>query len=342
MKKILILINIFIIIFATIFTVKSNAAEIVNINTSINKTIVNPEDTIVLTIAFDKPLASYTLDILYDDNLLEYQSASEGSVSDLTNGIRVIYYNATTPSNGLTVTFRAKAGITTSSKTNFAVTGTGLANISAEAYEDVVSPVNKEFTVEPVYTDYTISLGYDGTILPNVEKQIKIGTTSPMGRYYDHVRLVAELIKPVGSTVKITGMDTSSVEHDLIVEGWGIPEGYSIGGKDFVQEYEFKSLFDTEGAYKLTLRLVDLDTSVTIAQQSFDIAVGEQFLLMQSNEQVQQQVGESASQPAGQSSSGEALPQQLPATGYDVSTIVGLSGILNLLLLVCYINKKNR
>jgi len=312
MKKMIFFVSVFMIVFVTAFTVKSNAEEIVYINTSINKTIVHPGDTITLTIGFDKPLGAYTLDILYDDNLLIYENFTEGNLYDLANGIRIEYYNDTTASNGLIITFRAKPGITTSNKTNFAVTGTGLASITDEKYENVDIPVNKNFTVEPEYTDYTISLTYDGIILPSEEKELKIGITSPIGRYHDKVRLIAELIKPVGSLVTIIGLDNTNTEHDLIKEGWGDISGYSIGGKDFSQEFKFIGMFDTPGNYRLSLRLVDLDGNITIVEKSFDIRVGEE------------------------------LPKELPKTGYDSVVAIALFSIFSLLGFAYYIEWKNR
>jgi len=347
MKKIIVLTSIFMIIFISLFTVTSHAEEYVNITTSINKTIVHPGETITLTINFDKPLGAYVLDVLYDSNLVDFVSSSEGTPSVLINGVRIVYYSATVASSGLTVTFRAIDGITTSNHTNFAVTATGLASLAVEIYEDVVTPVNENFIVEPVYTDYTLSFTYDGNIMPNEEKPIKIGISSPLGRYYDHVRLVAEAVKPSGANVKILGFDTFAVEHDLITEGWGPAGGYSIGGLNFAQLFDFRGLFDMEGDYSITLKLVDLDNMLTIAQNTFNLKVGLTLPPLAPAPGPGQGAGPALGPEPGQESGAtagtgsEALPGELPRTGYDIVSIISAITILSVIGYLYY-NRKNK
>ena len=246
MKKIFYLITIFSIMCISLFSVKAKAASLDSIKIETNKTIVNPGDEVTLKIEFGKSLGAYTFDIAYDNNLLEFVSASDGTPNDMSTKVRIVYYDSTGGSNtkdSLDVVFRAKDGITTSNPTDLSVTAEGLANGDAsEQYDDIDVPITKNITVEPDYKDYELNLQYEGEIIKNKETEITITTSSEMGKYYDHARLIAEVSTQTGGTVTLIGIDEQQLEHDLIQSGWGDPSGYKIGGK-VNQVLKFTGLF---------------------------------------------------------------------------------------------------
>ena len=279
MKKLFFALTFITLIILCFFSLKLNADPLDTINVTTDKTIVNPGTNVKLTINFGKVLGAYTFDINYDNNLFEYVSVDGGTENNTGSKVRVTYYDSTGGSNSrdyMSIIFKAKDGITTSNPTQFTITAEGLANNDASVtYDDITSPITKDVTVEPNYKDYTLSLSYDGKIVKNEEKQIKITTKSEMGKYYDHVRLISKLESPDGANVTIIGKDTDGTEYDLIKDGWGKADGYELGG-NVNQELNFTALFSENGKYTLTLQLVDTENSNSvIASETFTIQVGE-------------------------------------------------------------------
>lgn len=254
------------------------AASLDAIKIDTNKEIVRPGEEVTLTINFGQSLGTYTFDIAYDNQIFEYVSAEGGTPNNLGDKVKVVFHDSSGGSNpreNMSITFKAKDGITTSNPTEFSITADGLANHDASVtYDDITVPIIKNVTVEPQYVDYTFSLTYTGDIIENEEKEMKLSYSSPMGRYYEHARLVAEATTPDGASVKLVGIDESQLEHDIIQSGWGDAQGYKIGGKDVVQELAVAGLFSDAGNYSITLKLIDRDSSdAIIAQQKFDFTV---------------------------------------------------------------------
>ena len=138
----------------------------------------------------------------------------------------------------MSVTFRAKADITTSNPTEFTVTADGLSNADASVtYDDITIPIIKNVTVEPQYVNYTLKLEHTGDIIKNEEKEMKLSYSSTMGRYYEHARLIAEATTPTGATIKLVGTDQANLEHDNIQSGWGDAQGYKIGKRNSYYSY---------------------------------------------------------------------------------------------------------
>lgn len=347
MKKIVKLFSIiFIMMFIGIFSNKVNALSLDAINIDTNKSIVNPGTEVTLTINFGKSLGAYTFDIAYDNSLLEFVSASDGTPSDQGTKVRVVYYDSSGGSNtkdSLTVTFKAKEGITTSNPTDLSVTAEGLANGDAsEEYDDIVVPITKNITVEPDYKNYELDLQYSGNIVENEEKEITITTKSEMGRYYDHARLLAEVSTSTGGTVTLIGIDEQQAKHDLIQSGWGDPSGYKIGGK-VNQVLKFQGIFTKIGDYEITLKLIDRDSSdAVIAQKTFNISVvDENYVEDNTDNEEENEKPEENGQIENNivNNEVEELPEELPKTGINYMGI-GIVIIITLILSYIIINKK--
>lgn len=278
MKKSITIIAIIILLLATVFTIKVAAADLGNFTVSTDKHTIHPKETIQVTVGFGEELGAYTVDIAYDNNLLEYVSAEGGTANDNGTRIRVFYYDETggsKPRTSMSVSFKAKSDLLTSNPTNFSVTAEGLANADASvSYDDITTPIIKEVIAEPNYVDYAIDLTYTGDIGENIAKDMKIDITSSMGKNYDHTRIVANATTPTGGSVKLLGKDSANLEHDIIQTGWGDAAGNPIGGKDVVKELNVQGLFSKAGDYTITLTLIDRDNSdAEIASKTFTIPV---------------------------------------------------------------------
>lgn len=281
MKKIISTIAIIAILTLLIFTGNTYAATLDTIDVNTDKTTVRPGEEVKVTIQFGQTLGAYTFDVSYDNNIFEYVSAEGGTASDTTTKVRVVYFDSTGGSNprtNMSVTFKAKADITTSNPTEFTVTAEGLANADASVtFDDITIPIVKNVTVEPQYVDYTLKLEHTGNIIKGKENQMTLSYSSPMGRYYEHARLVAEATSPAGATVRLLATDKSRLEHDIIQSGWGDAQGYKIGGKDVSQVLQVRGIFSEVGDYTITLKLIDRDNSDSvIAQKTFNFTAQEE------------------------------------------------------------------
>ena len=331
MKKLFYILT-FILLFSLCFFSLNLYADTVNINAVTDKEIVYPGTDVKLTLNFEKPLAAYTFTIKYDDKLFEYVEVDEGIANDIEDdmgtGKKVIITNydkqgGKNPTNKITITFKAIEGITTSNPTQFIISATGLANEEAESYDDIAE-IRKDIKVEPDYKDYTLDLIYDGKIVKEKEKTLKITTKSTMGKYYGHVRLLAKVSTPEDAQVKITGIDESGVEYDLINDGWGDVEGYELGGV-VNQGLSFKGIFSKSGKYTLTLKLIDMDNDDTvISSKDFTINVAE----------TENEVVENKETPKEQ-------PTTLPKTGINIYEVISTI-IVALCGIYVFVNKKQK
>lgn len=280
MKKIISIFTIITIIAISICSTNVFAAALDDIDVKVSKTTVRPEEEVKLTVEFGESLGAYTFDVSYDNQIFDYVSAEGGTANDTGDKVKVVFHDqagGTNPRTNMSVTFKAKEGITTSNPTELTVTAEGLANADASVtYDDITTPIVKNITVEPEYVDYKLKLEYTGEIVKDVEKNMTLSYSSSMGRYYAHARLVAEATTPEGGTVKLLATDNARLEHDIIQSGWGDAQGYAIGGKDVSQVLQTKGIFSKEGQYNITLKLIDRDNSdQTIAEQSFQFDVKE-------------------------------------------------------------------
>jgi len=276
MKKIVSIILIFLVLFS--FSINLYAVELTGLNITTDKQNVHPNEEIRINIQFGEQLGSYTFDIAYDSNLLEYVTADGGTANDNGTRVRVYFYDTTggsAPRENMSVTFRAKEEIVSSNPTDLSVTAEGLANSDATIeYDDITTPITKSIVVEPLYEDYQLNLSYDGEILENQEKEMKIEIRSLMGRNYEHTRIIAETQVPEGQTVKILGTDSNNLEHDIIQNGWGSSEGDPIGGENVTKELDVRGKFSGKGEYTITLKLINRDNSdEVIASETFEINV---------------------------------------------------------------------
>ena len=233
--------------------------------------------------------------------------------------VSVSFFDTLNPNQIETVTFKAKSGITTSNPTQFLITLTGMANHNETIRFNDTVPIIKDVLVEPAYIDYEISLEYTSPIVKNEEKAIDVRIASSMGRFYDHLRLIAEVTEPSGATMRLLGIDNEGLEHDVILSGWGPAAGFGLGGA--VNEvYHFKGIFSEDGDYVLTLKLIDRDDSdKVIASKTTTIKVGNEVM----------GVGGS-----------EELPSELPKTGMNFSLYLVIS-IFSILAVYTVANRKN-
>lgn len=274
MKKIISIFTIITLLTMLIFTGTVYAAGLDTIDVETDKTTVRPGEEVKVTVQFGEDLGAYTFNVAYDNKIFEYVSAEGGTANDTTDKVKVVYHDTTggtNPRTNMSVTFRAKADITTSNPTEFLITAEGLANSDASVnYDDITTPIVKNVTVEPEYVDYTLKLEHAGEIVKDEEKAMTLSYSSPMGRYYEHARLIAEATTPAGATVQLLANDQSNLEHDIIQSGWGDAQGYKIGGKDVSQVLQAKAIFSQAGDYSITLKLIDRDNSdQVIVEQAF-------------------------------------------------------------------------
>ncbi len=336
MKKIISIILIFAIITSVTFINNVYAASLDTLTVETNKTIVRPGEELKTTITFGQNLGAYTFNIAYDNNIFEYVSVDGGTANDTQDKVKVTFFDSTggnNPRSNMSIIFRAKSNITTSNPTQITVTGEGLSNADASVtYDDITTPIVKNITVEPEYIDYTFKLTYSGEIEKDVAKDMVLSYSSPMGRYYEHARLVAEATKPTGGNVTLIGIDSASVEHDIIQSGWGDTQGYKIGGKDVSQVLNVKGTFTEVGKYTITLKLIDRDNSdAIIAEKAFDFTVGTQTNITPPEET-----------PSEQETPIEEKPSKLPHTGIDLYSQIGLIVVVALLFVLEVRNRKNK
>lgn len=280
MKKIISSIIFLMIVTIIMFSVNSYAVLLDKIDVKVDKTTVRPGENVTVNINFGEDLGSYTATVSYDNKLFEYVSTEGGTANDQLDKVKVVYFDQTggeNPRSNMSVTFKAKEGITTSNPTEFTVILEGMANNNASiTFDDITTPIVKNVVVEPEFLDYLLKLEYTGDIIENEAKNMKISYSSRSGRYYAKARLVASVTTPDGGNVQLIGIDNENLKHDIIQSGWGDPQGYEIGGKDFARVLDVQGTFSKKGAYSVTLKLIDRENSDTvIAQNTVNITVSE-------------------------------------------------------------------
>lgn len=325
MKKIVSIITIFLVLFLLTFSIKIYAATLDTLNIETTKQTVHPGENVTVNVEFGENLGSYTVDVAYDNNLLEYVSSEGGTANDTGAKVRVYYFDQTggsSPRNNMSITFKAKEGITTSNPTEFSITLEGLANPDASVtYDDITTPIIKNIIVEPNYVDYKIALNYTGDIIVEEEKDMEIVISSSMGKNYQHTRIIAEANTPAGETVKFLATDTQDLEHDIIQSGWGDAQGDPIGGVDVVKKLAVRGIFSGSGDYSITLKLIDRDNSdAVIASETFQIAVKEeaQENVPEENNPEVPPTTETTENEKPQENMNEQTPQTLPKTGNTI------------------------
>ena len=349
MKKIISIVTILAIICMFTFSINVYADSLQSINVTLDKEKVHPGEEIKVNIDFGEDLGAYTANIAYDNNLLEYVSSEGGTANDNSTRVKVYFYDETGGSNprrNMSVTFKAKEGIDTSNPTEFSITLEGLANPDASVnYDDVLVPIIKDVTVEPMYQDYKIALNYTGDILINAEKDMDLVISSAMGKNYEHTRILGSVNGPEGSTAKLLATDSNEMEHDIFQSGWGEAQGDPIGGKDVNKVLKVRGLFSKAGEYEITLKLVDRDASdAEIAKQTFKVVVKEETEITPPEEKPEEkpvlpETGDNNNKPTKpEVSKPENMPETLPKTGNTVYLSVG--SILVVLSLTCIALRK--
>lgn len=343
MKKIISILAIISVLTILIFTGNTYAAAISSFEVEPDKTTVRPGEEVKVTATFGEALSSYTIKVAYDKNIFEYVSTEGGESNDTTDKVIVTFHDTTggtNPRQNMSVTFKAKADITTSNPTEFTVTAEGMAKVEGGAttnFDDITTPIVKNVTVEPQYIDYTLKLETTGEIVKGQEKQMTLSYSSPMGHHYEHARIIAEATTPTGATVKLLADDITRLEHDIIQSGWGDAQGFKIGGKDVSQTLQVRGLFSDAGDYGITLKLIDRDNSDSvIAQQTFQFKALEKATVQPtpnpSNPETTPEKVEEVSK--------EETPTVLPKTGANI--YVPVIAILVALIGSCVFFNRNK
>ena len=327
MKKVLGLILFMLLIFCLFQTnVFASSVPLGSVTASITKEKITPGENVTVTINFGTELGAYTFDVAYDNNIFEYVSSEGGTENDNGTRVRVIYYDSSGGSNprtNMSVTFKAKEEIVTTNPTDFSITAEGLSNSDAsQQYDDISVPIKKSLTVEPKYVDYTLDFKYSGEIIINKEKEMELITKSSMGKNYDHIKMKVEVTqKPSdNATVQLLATEKTRQETDLIKDGWGGIDGYSLGGKNVEQILAVRALFNEKGNYAIKVTLEDKDDgNKVIATKEFKFTVKETSQNNNSTTQDKNEItGETTNkneQVNDKVNTQEEMPENLPKTG---------------------------
>lgn len=352
MRNKVILFLMIILVSLGLLNINTYAASMENFKIELDKTTIHPEENVNVKLDFGQFVGSYTFNFEYDNKLLEFVSASDGTSNNTGDKVIVVYHydNNGTPAEELNVVFRAKAGIVTSNPTEINITASGLANADAsERYDDITTPITKQLVVEPIYEDYAINLNYTGEILANTPKQMTASITSRLGKPYEHVRLIAEATAPEDANVKLIGIDENNLEQDITQSGWGADAGYSIGGINVNQTLNLTGTFTKKGAYTIKFKLVDRDDSDhVIAEKSIDFNVVEAVAPTQTPSPTQapsvtptptQVPSPTKIENPTQTPTKEEKPKEIPKAGFNVY-IIALGAIGALVLAYIGIARK--
>ena len=345
MKKTISIITIMMLLVMTILTGKVFADSLDTIEINIDKTTVKPGEGLKVTVEFGKKLGAYTFDFAYDNKIFSYVTAEGGTANDLTDKVRVTYYDSTggtNPRENMSIIFKAKDDITTSNPTEITVTAEGLSNEDASiTYDDITSPIVKNITVEPQYVDYTLNLEATGSLIQGKENEMKLSYSSPMGRYYEHARLIASATTPKDGTVNLIGIDENNLEHDIIQSGWGDAQGYKIGGKDVLQVLNLRGTFSKTGDYTITLKLIDRDNSDSvIAEKTFNFTVTEENTQPEDTENTTPEQNEITNEAINETKDENTnMPTVLPKTGINIYIPI-IATIILLATIFAIIRKK--
>ncbi len=317
------IVTIFIISIVLLSSNAVRAASLDNIQVEVSKNKIAPGEEVTVTTNFGAELGAYTVEVAYDNAIFDYVSAQGGAANDLGTKVKLVYPNEISTNETRTtasITFKAKENILAANPTDFAITLEGLAGTDpTNTYDDITTPIKKDILVEPNYVDYSLNLEYEGVIEANVAKDMKLITASTMGKNYDHVRLIADLTKePTDqATAKLLATNQAGSTVDLLQNGWGEADGYSIGGKDVKQELVLKGEFSQIGDYAVHVKLIDRDNSdAIIVEKTFNITVGEKKI---ENE-------ETITKPENKDEE-EKLPETLPKTGNTQYAFIAIAVI---------------
>lgn len=352
MKKLISIFSAIALLSLFIFPTNIYAVKLDSVEVTTDKTIVRPSEEVNLTINFGQSMGAYTANVAYDNNIFEYVSVDGGTANDTTDKVIVTFYDTTggsSPRENMSITFRAKSGITTSNPTELTVTLEGLSNSDASVtYEDITTPIVKNITVEPEYQDYVLNLEHSGEIVKEEEIPMTLSYSSTMGRYYEHARLIAESTTPTNATVKLLATDESDLEHDIIQSGWGDAQGFEIGGANVAQVLQTRAVFSDAGDYTITLKLIDRDNSdQIISSETFSFTVLDEATTVTpsdetTEEEITTQEEETTISEETTEDITETTPETLPKTGSNIYApiIVALSVCIS--LCVYYNSKKTK
>lgn len=312
-----------------IFTGKTFAKEQLNsAKLTVEKETIKPGEEVRVSIDLGKELKSYTLTVKYDKKVFDYvseQRDEKEQAQEEEDSIKLTYSDESQTKQTTSVKFKAKEEIVTTIPTDFVVTAENLKDSGDQEYE-LVTELKETVTIEPDYVDYDLKLEYDGDIVKNEEKDVKISYSSSLGKPYEKAFLEAEAETPEGATVKIIATDTKGTVYDIIKTGFGDTQGYEIGGKDVAQVLNTKAKFSKAGDYKITLKLIDRENAdQEIAKKTFDIKV------LDSKDDVKDEPKDEAKKKE---------PSKLPKTGNNIYVPIMLALIATTGSYI-YIKKRN-
>lgn len=355
MKKIVKIFSIILVLSIIILGGSTYAVKLSSLDVQVSGTTVRPGEEVTLAIQFGDALSSYTINVVYDKNIFEYVSTDGGIATDIGNKLKVDFQDTTgnNSKSNIIIKFKAKEELTSTNPTEFLTTAEGLKSADTFVnYDDVKMPIVKNIVVEPEYVDYTLKLEYIGEVIKNEEKEVKISYSSPSGRYYESAKLIATVAGPEGGNMQLLAVDQAGTEYDIVKTGWGDAQGFPMGGKDYAQVLQTEAIFNENGNYILTLKLVDIENSDSIiAQKSFEFTVGEPEVMMdepimtlseeksvgavedslqRSQENVQENVTNAVSNILTDTNivanvqADKKVPKTLPKTGTNIYFILGI------------------
>ena len=92
MKKTICIITAIALFTILILSKNTYAASLDTIDVQLSKTTVRPGEEVTVTIQFGQDLGAYTFDVAYDNHIFEYVSAEGGTPNDLTDKVRVVFF----------------------------------------------------------------------------------------------------------------------------------------------------------------------------------------------------------------------------------------------------------
>ena len=278
MKKILI--TLFIFTFLISIYTFTFAAPLTTITTDVSSKTIKPGENVTVNVNFGQNLGKYTITMFYDNNLFEYISSTGGTTNDKGDRIKTSFYDNTggsSPSNSMSVTFKAKSNLLNTNPTNFSIVATNLANTdSSIAFDDIKTPIVKDITIKPDYKPYTINLLYTDNILKNEYKDMQLNVNSSLGKSFSNTRIVAELTSPSNESATLLAIDGSNNKINILADGFGSASGDPIGGLNISKQIKMQGMFAESGNYSITFKLIDKKNyDNIISQNTFNLNVGE-------------------------------------------------------------------
>ena len=217
MKKTIICITILAILLMTVFTGTVYADTLDDFSVSVDKKLIHPNENVVLTVTFGKPLGTFTIKVDFDDDIFEYVSTENGTGNAEGDKVTVEYNESTTTKDDTKITFKAKEGLKTSNPTDFTVTGSNLKSENGTTtYEDseygkvYIVASSKNLECGTIIRFNSARVNPDGDVLAIVLDRGVVGTA-------------LDLLTP-SEDYASKYIGRSSITYDVLRNGWAPSE----------------------------------------------------------------------------------------------------------------------